>query len=531
MRKFSSYGPVDLDLHYYVPRTQLIDLACEQLIGENPNKGGHYITVWAPRQCGKSWIMRQVLWRLMEDDRFDVLKLNLEHLKMETDPLKVMQEIARILIEQLDLKSPIPSEFTGFEGLFQHKLLKRPLILIMDEFDALCGEAISGLVGVFRNIYNLRDDDPRPCPEKQYLLHGVALIGVRSVLGVENAKGSPFNVQRSLHIPRLTADEVGQMFAWYTRESGQEVEPAVVERVYTETRGQPGLVSWFGELLTEGYGGYCPDHDRPIVESDFDAVYADAVDALPNNNILNIISNARQKPYKQRVLELFRTDKKLRFRFDDPLTNFLYMNGVVDREKADGKNVLRFPCPFVQKRLFNYFAFELFGEMGRIFEPFADVSDTITATRLDIPNLLRRYEAYLQQNKGWMLKNAPRRSDLRIREAVFHFNLYAYLQNFLESYSSEVWPEFPTGNGKVDLMIQHGGRMYVLELKSYKDMPAYDQALAQAGRYGYQLGLDRIYLVMFVEAIPDDVRQRYEVDYVDAENDVIVHPVFVATGA
>ncbi len=130
-----------------------------------------------------------------------------------------------------------------------------------------------------------------------------------------------------------------------------------------------------------------------------------------------------------------------------------------------------------------------------------------------------------------MLKNAPRRSDLRIREAVFHFNLYAYLQNFLESYSSEVWPEFPTGNGKVDLMIQHSGRMYVLELKSYKDMPAYDQALAQANRYGHQLGLDRIYLVMFVEAIPDDVRQRYEVDYVDADNGVIVRPVFVATGA
>ncbi len=59
MRRFSSYGPVDLDLHYYVPRTQLIDTACAQLVGENPDKGGHYITVWAPRQCGKSWIMIQ----------------------------------------------------------------------------------------------------------------------------------------------------------------------------------------------------------------------------------------------------------------------------------------------------------------------------------------------------------------------------------------------------------------------------------------------------------------------------------------
>ncbi len=52
MRKFSSYGPVDKDLNFYVPRKQMIDKAVDQLIGEDPEKGGHYITVWAPRQCG-----------------------------------------------------------------------------------------------------------------------------------------------------------------------------------------------------------------------------------------------------------------------------------------------------------------------------------------------------------------------------------------------------------------------------------------------------------------------------------------------
>jgi hypothetical protein len=60
MRTFSSYGPVDIDLHYYVPRQGLIDRACVQLVGGNPDKGGHYITVWAPRQRGKTWVMQQV---------------------------------------------------------------------------------------------------------------------------------------------------------------------------------------------------------------------------------------------------------------------------------------------------------------------------------------------------------------------------------------------------------------------------------------------------------------------------------------
>jgi hypothetical protein len=42
MRKFSSYGPVDPELHYYVPRQALVDFAYQQLLGDNPNKGLHH---------------------------------------------------------------------------------------------------------------------------------------------------------------------------------------------------------------------------------------------------------------------------------------------------------------------------------------------------------------------------------------------------------------------------------------------------------------------------------------------------------
>jgi predicted AAA+ superfamily ATPase len=71
MRKFSSYGPVDADLHYYVPRQELIDRAYTQLVGEDPVEGGHYITVWAPRQRGKTWIMQQVVRKVKERGDFE----------------------------------------------------------------------------------------------------------------------------------------------------------------------------------------------------------------------------------------------------------------------------------------------------------------------------------------------------------------------------------------------------------------------------------------------------------------------------
>ncbi|MDM8530035.1 AAA-like domain-containing protein [Anaerolineales bacterium HSG25] len=532
MRKFSSYGPIDSTLNYHVPRTELIDFACNQLLGENFERGGHYITVWAPRQRGKSWTMQQVLWRLMKDDRVDVLKINLEHLKFSEDVSHILQVVANEITKPLQLPSVSVNQLDDFYTIFEQNYLKKPFILILDEFDALHPDAISGMAGVFRNIYNQRKDSPLPSADKPYLLHGVALIGVRAVLSVENVTGSPFNVQRSVHIPNLTYEEVDSMFHWYERESGQTVNQDVIDRVFYETQGQPGLTSWLGELLTETYN---EQTDQPISMKQFGAVYGRALKVLPNNNILNIISKTKQEPYKQLVLELFKTNRKLKFRYDNPVINFLYMNGVVDFEQTmDGieeEYYTRFPCPFVQKRLFNYFADTIFEHTGRLHDPFDDLADTITDEVIIVPNLLKRYEIYLAKNRHWLLKNAPRRrEDLRIYEAVYHFNFYMYLAQFFQEYPVRVNPEFPTGNGKIDLLIDYEGIRYGLEVKSFGNQRAYKKGLVQAANYGHSLGLSEIWLVLFIEAVDEVNQKRFEVGYTDPETGVQVHPQFVQIG-
>ena len=171
-----------------------------------------------------------------------------------------------------------------------------------------------------------------------YRVHGVALIGVRGALGVDSATGSPFNVQQSVHVPNL-----------------QAVEPAVVERVYRETRGQPG-----------------------------------------------------------------------------------------------------------------------------------------------------------RANREWLLRDAPRRRDLRVFEAVHHFVLYSFLDRFLQPRGGRVYPEFPAGNGAIDLLIRYAGNVYGLEVKSFTDAFGYRPALGQAARYARQLGLDRVTLVFFVDAVDDANRDAYE---------------------
>jgi hypothetical protein len=530
MRKFSSYGPIDTELHYYAPRTALIDNAYQQLIGD-PEKGGHYVTIWAPRQTGKTWIMQQVVNRIKQYGMFDVAIITMQSAKEESTTEGVLDLFVTSLREWFQKDLPEVKIWKKLYTVFTKPYFEKPVIVILDEFDALGETVINQFANEFRSMYTRRvNEGDKRSHEKSCLLHGLALIGVRSVLGIENVRGSPFNVQRSVHIPNLTFEEVNGMFAWYTRENGQPIDQEVIKRLYYETNGHPGLTCWFGELLTEGCEEYQVEQEHPITMKAFERVYAAATYALPNNTIVNIISKAKQEPYRTLVLTLFKTDEKLEFSYDDVHINFLYLNGVIDKEVVETAYYIKFACPYVQKRLFNYFAHELFQEIGKLHDPFDNLDDTITTAQLHVKNLLKRYQSYLQVNKDWLFKNAPRRADLRITEAVYHFNLYMYLHKFLRSKGAKVWPEFPTGNGKIDILITYCNRLYGIEVKSFTAVTEYRKDLQQAALYGSQLQLQEITLAFFIEAIDEEYRSKYEVVYLDETTGVTVNPVFIETG-
>ena len=530
MREFCPSGFVDVRSHYYAPRDELIAQVVSRLVGDVPQSeleamlGGHYITVWGPRQSGKTWVVTHAKWEIQTRywDRFTIIDISLSGLQgLAPDGDPDIFDFPLALWRLLLSASPEPMNridtWIEFQTLFCN-FWDRPVILILDDVDALHPDYLALMVAQFRALQK----------KEQSLLHGLALVGTRPVPEIGSKLDAPFSVQRSVHIPNLTLDEVEEMFRWYEKESGQPVEQAVIERVYHETGGQPNLVSWLGTLLTETYN---PDRSRPITLAHFDAAYAAALYDAPNDNVANIVNQARQKKYQDVVLGLFRTTQRTPFLFDDLLLSRLYLNGVIDRE-ADGTRLYaRFSSPLVQKRLFDYFTREIFPHTGRLYAPFEDLTAIITDESLDLPNLLRRYERYLRENRGRLLRDVPRRkSDMRPYEAVFHFSLYAYLTQFLEHRAARVWPEFPTGNGRTDVLIEYAGRRYGLEVRSYLDAHEYRQAVEEAARYGHSLGLEEITLAFFIGTISDDNRARYEVTHHDEETGVTVRPVFVETG-
>ena len=508
MRHFFSYGPVDCEEHFCVSRKDLVKRCIDQITGK-PGKGGHYFTIWAPRQTGKTWLMRQVKKEIENrySDRFIIGSMSMQGIviKEQEDEETFLKKLPQLMKETFRLEIKPPVEWEGFKDLFyiNNGLFDRPVILFIDEFDSLPPKVIDRLVTLFRDMYLKRDS---------YILHGLALIGVRAVLGVESDRGSPFNIQRSLQIPNFTNNEVQELFTQYKEESGQEIKQEVVAEAYKVTRGQPGLVSWFGELLTEKYN---PGKGKVIDMAIWGDVFEAALHKEWNNTILNLIKKA-QGQYANYVLDLFSKSDML-FNIRTDWCSYLYLNGIInDHSTIDSMGrrmfVCRFASPFVQTCLYNALAYDLIGDRLPILalEPLDELSDVFEKEHLDIPALLEKYKDYLARLKAGGInpwKDQPRRTDLHLTEAVGHFYLYAWLKEAVED-QCVISPEFPTGNGKVDLHLKCGDKRGIIEVKSFKSHSRTKAAYKQAAEYAGSLGLDEVSIALFVPVTEEDVLEK-----------------------
>jgi len=498
MRRFHSYGPVNARSHFSVPRTVLVDNCLNSLIGSD-NEGGHYFTLWAPRQTGKTWLMQEVRGRiqLMYPEQFIVGMMSMQGLSFITDKpvIEFLKKIPKLFMDSFSMDIKPPETYEEWTYLFHRTkgVFQKPVILFIDEFDSLPAAVIDQLVSLFRDIYLNRS---------QYCIHSLALIGVRAVLGVDSERGSPFNIQRSLHVPNFSLDEVTDLFDQYQLESGQIVEPEVVGSVYESTNGQPGLVGWFGELLTEKYN---PGIAVAIDLKTWKTVYRKAIYVEWNNTILNLIKKAMGE-YQPYLLDLFsRSDIPFNLRAN--WCSYLYLNGIISYTTQQKTNeemveICRFAAPFIQTCLFDSLTLDLIGDRmtGMAVDPLDDLADVFGGETLNLPSLLDRYKAYLVRMKAKGLnpfKDQPRRTDLHYTEAVGHFHLYAWMKQAVEDICV-ISPEFPTGNGKVDLHLKCRDKSGIIEIKSFKSHTGTQDAILQAAAYARSLDLTSVTIALFV---------------------------------
>ncbi|MBF0099449.1 MAG: AAA-like domain-containing protein [Desulfobacterales bacterium] len=507
MRRFHSYGPVNSKYHFCIERKAIIETCSEQLVGIQ-EEGGHYFTIWAPRQTGKTWLMHQVKKTIEKEypDRFIIGMMSMQGviLQDKDSQNELLSWMPKLMKNGFNLKINPPQTWQEWINYFDRseKFFEKPVLLFIDEFDALPSQIIDLWITLFRDIYLNRSN---------YLLHGLALIGVRAVLGVESLRGSPFNIQRSLHVPNFTRAEVVDLYQQYQTESGQKIESQVVKTIFEVTCGQPGLVCWFGELLTETYN---TDKTKAIDWDLWEEVYEAALHVEWNNTILNLVKKVRTG-YVEQVLALF-ASSEVQFSVDADWCAYLYLNGVITSQtlldiSGKRRTICRFASPFIQLRLYNALTNDLIvtGFPILSLEPLDRLTDVFDAAEINLPALLERYKAYLKRLKTKGLnpwKAQPRRSDLHLTEAVGHFHLYAWIRDAIGR-QCVVSPEFPTGNGRVDLHIRCGHQKGIIEVKSFTNQFEIQKSKEQAAHYAQQLGLNSVTLALFAPLEEDILDQ------------------------
>ncbi|MBR1725601.1 MAG: AAA-like domain-containing protein [Muribaculaceae bacterium] len=152
------------------------------------------------------------------------------------------------LLEQI--KSVSSSAMLTSYLSYLSEALPKPLVLFIDEIDALVGDS---LVSVLRQIRAGYDERPTRFPQS------IVLCGVRDVrdhrIVLSNQDiitgGSSFNIKaKSLRLGNFTPDEIRALYGQHTAETGQVFEEECFPLVWQATEGQPWLVNALAHEVT-----------------------------------------------------------------------------------------------------------------------------------------------------------------------------------------------------------------------------------------------------------------------------------------
>lgn len=506
MKRFSSNGLPSPHSELVVERPWLVEKITRHLVGSQDSMG-NYINVHAPHQAGKTTLMRMVMEHIEKEYPGQF------HVGMAKVPKgeDFLEDLDGFLKEALQVDVPPFEHWTDvFHFVDDPGPRNKPVILILDEFDSIPPGSLNGTLGFFRTCYHHRNDN---------CLHGVAFIGIQSSLGNVDGGAVPFNVQRSVDVPNLSREEVFALYALYTAESGQEIDPEGVARIYDIFRGHAGFTSWFGALLTEKYNQVQPPpwerkegpppEGYPIITcAEVERVLRLAQDSelSRNSHVGALISTGLE--HKSLLCELFRRGST-NFNVYHSDLQWLFLNGVLGVEEKSvrwGMPMCRFASPFVQRCFFSAFGRSLNDAYGkaRLLTPQESRSLKEVLLGMDVPTLLSFYRSFLARRvaKGDAPWNRPpdKLSELGAPEAITHFNLFAWL-NGLDKDALSVIPEFSLGTGTTDLLLMNRstGQEELLQINGFTIWGDMDNAVPRAAECAQKFKRSRVYLVAMVD--------------------------------
>jgi hypothetical protein len=259
---FNTAGPIQPDIHYNVDPLTRFNL--EEIVSLIDQR--KYFILHAPRQTGKTSCMLALRNHLNAQGRYYAVYANVEAGQASRNNVErvvngVVTNISSRLCLlfgdkqldriRLDLITTSQADTLLSDYLSNvSQVLDRPLVLFIDEIDALVGDS---LVSVLRQIRSGYDKRPAAFPQT------VILCGVRDVrdyrIVLSNQDiitgGSAFNIKaKSLRLGNFSKEEIHQLYMQHTEATGQVFDEACFPLIWEATEGQPWLVNALGYEVT-----------------------------------------------------------------------------------------------------------------------------------------------------------------------------------------------------------------------------------------------------------------------------------------
>ncbi len=482
-RYFNTAGPCVPGVHYMLPPEARL-LEARQLV-----ERGMFFLLHAPRQTGKTTLLHGLALALNAEGRFTALVVSVEYLRRIPSVgeanlsivHRIHEESRRMLPEEE--WAPAPGTIGSDPQSAVHDLLaawaascSKAIVLFIDEIDGLPEDLLLSVLGQLRMGYTAR-----PAP----FVHSLALVGLRDLRDYRvrlrsdsesMGTASPFNVKSdSLTLRSFTRDEVAELYAQHTEETGQVFEPAAVTHAFEQTCGQPWLINALARQLTEKA---VTDRSKPITAADVEA--AKEVLIQRRDTHLDSLVDKLHEPRVRRVIEPILTGALLA---PDVMNDeLLYVRdlGLVTTEPA-----IRIANPIYQEiipRSLTYVIQRTIEESSAWY--------TRPDGTLDMAALLRAFQAFFaEHSEAWLGR-------FDYREAGPHLTLMAFLQRVVNG-GGAIRRELAVGSGRVDLVVEWKGERHAIELKIRRGERTEAQGIQQLSRYLEGLRLPSGYLVIF----------------------------------
>lgn len=385
-----------------------------------------------------------------------------------------------------EIKAHTPAESLLREALTAWaSASKKPVILLIDEIDALIGDTLISVLRQLRTGYTMR---PKHFPQSVILcgvrdLHDYRIHSSHSAEPITG--GGAFNIKAaSLRMGNFGQTETKTLLNLHTLETGQVFEAEAVEAIWDNTQGQPWLVNAIAHELTFTMKANRDPGIRltkALVEQAREAII------LRRETHIDQLTHKLKEPRVHNIIAPILAGETQATQFDEEAIDYVFDLGLIVK-----KPELAIANPIYREVIPRAISWPIQASLTQKPQRFIDRK----SGRLRMDILMQAFqECFREHSEHWTQR-------FQYKEAGAQLLLQAYLQRIING-GGRIDREYGLGRGRTDLLIhfpnQDGIQKIVLELKLVRGtrQASIEKALPQLDRYMDTCASSEGHLVLF----------------------------------